>query len=71
MRRMPHTIAERIIVRIGKIAKGETEGMDIKAMQGTSAYRLRVGRYRVIYKLVNGQFTVLVLRVGPRGDVYK
>lgn len=34
-------------------------------------YRLRVGKYRVIYKINNGSVTVLIIRVNVRGSVYK
>lgn len=43
---------------------------DIKAMQGNrSDYRLRVGKYRVIFH-IDGQ-RVCVDKVGSRGDIYK
>ena len=34
-------------------------------------YRLRVGKYRVIYKVNNETITVLIIRVDVRGNVYK
>lgn len=33
-------------------------------------YRLRVGDYRVIYKIEEQRVTVVVVRVAPRGCVY-
>jgi mRNA interferase RelE/StbE len=33
-------------------------------------YRLRVGDWRVIYELRDGQMLVLVLKIGSRGSVY-
>ena len=33
--------------------------------------RIRVGLYRVIYALRRSEFTILVLRIGHRRDVYR
>lgn len=34
-------------------------------------YRLRIGKYRVIYKIQNDIVTIFIIRVNVRGDVYK
>ena len=46
---------------------------DIKQMQGISAetYRLRLGKYRAIYRLYNDVLVIFVLDIGSRGDIYK
>jgi len=43
------------------------------AMRGKGAglHRLRVGEYRVVYRLRREKVTVLVIRIGHRGDVYR
>lgn len=48
--------------------------IDVKKIRGSRAeyYRIRLGRYRVIYTLINGKVIVVVtLLAGARGDVYK
>lgn len=44
---------------------------DIKAMQGQPAgtYRLRVGKYRIVYEIISD--TLRILNIGSRGDIYK
>ncbi len=44
---------------------------DIKAMQGQppGTFRLRVGKYRIIYEVVSG--ALHILNIGSRGDIYK
>ena len=44
---------------------------DIKAMQGqpVGTYRLRVGKYRIVYEIVSD--TLRILNIGSRGDIYK
>ena len=37
---------------------------DIKALQGRSGFRLRIGRYRVIFD--EDRITILVIQVGKR-----
>lgn len=46
--------------------------LDIKSMQGyENIYRLRVGQYRFIYQIKQGELIIFVFKVGNRGDVYK
>ena len=46
---------------------------DIKQMQGVNAetYRLRIGKYRAIYRLYNDILVIFILDIGSRGDIYK
>lgn len=48
---------------------------DIKQMQGSKdeRYRLRVGKYRIIYKYgLENQLEILhIIDIGSRGDIYK
>jgi mRNA interferase RelE/StbE len=34
-------------------------------------YSLRVGQYRIVYKIYKTQLTILIIRIGPRQGVYK
>lgn len=34
-------------------------------------YRLRVGKYRVVYKICDETITVLIIRINTRSEVYK
>lgn len=66
------------VTRIREAIKGLTynppEG-DIKIMQGFSdnRQRLRVGKYRVIYKYgVDNEIEIVyIIDIGSRGDIYK
>ena len=58
----------------GRIFKGIMElpdKGDIKPLDGkhTGQYRLRIGDWRIIYKVENN--IVLVGHISPRGDAYK
>jgi mRNA interferase RelE/StbE len=45
-------------------------GLDVKKLRGREGYRLRVGDYRVIYRLDSEQLIVEVLDVGHRREIY-
>lgn len=48
------------------------EGSDITRLKANEElYRLRVGDYRIVYTVDNGQLIVYVIDAGNRGDIYK
>jgi mRNA-degrading endonuclease RelE of RelBE toxin-antitoxin system len=59
-----------VLAEIAGFAQGETS-VDVRRLQGHDPprWRLRVGRYRVIYALEPGQ--VIVERVLDRRDAYR
>ncbi len=65
---------ELILSAVEKLTHKPAEG-DIKPMSGykDGRYRLRVGKYRVIYKYLNEyDIEILcVMDIGSRGDIYK
>ena len=44
---------------------------NIKKLEGLEGYRLRIGNYRVIYKIENQEFKILIIDIDVRGEVYK
>ncbi len=34
-------------------------------------YRLRIGKYRAIFRIIDDKLVVFVLNIGSRGDIYK
>ncbi|POM26184.1 Plasmid stabilization system protein [Actinomadura rubteroloni] len=76
MLKVPRPDALRILHRLAELQKamdaGDTASFDIKALRGHSArWRLRIGDYRVVYTVEDGQLIVWVLAVGDRRDVYR
>lgn len=63
-----------ILDAIQKLTLKPAEG-DIKKMSGykDGRYRLRVGKYRVIYKYVTDTEIeiLMIMDIGSRGDIYK
>lgn len=68
--RLPKDEKERVLRAISRLPD---EG-DIKHLQGKKGRgldRLRVGEYRIIYRVDNGRLIVLVVDAGNRGEIYK
>lgn len=42
-----------------------------KKLKGEDAYRIRVGKYRVIYEIDDGRILITVVSVGHRKNIYK
>jgi mRNA interferase RelE/StbE len=65
---------QRIIKeKIDKLAQNpDTLKNNIKALKGEHGgkYRLRVGDYRIIYRLQNEIITITIIRIGHRKEVY-
>lgn len=70
--RMPRNVAERIRAKIVELAADPAAARNVKKLQAREGYRLRVGDWRVIYKLdeETGMLVVIVIDIGPRGGIY-
>jgi len=42
-----------------------------KTLSGRSAWRIRVGPYRVIYEIHDDRLVVLVIAIGDRKEIYR
>ncbi|WP_216892426.1 type II toxin-antitoxin system RelE family toxin [Nocardia alni] len=73
LRDIPLTDARRILLALTTLGDDPyIEGPDIRKLAGHDAlYRLRVGRYRIVYTIDNGALVILVVKVGWRRDVYR
>lgn len=61
--------AARILEKIDAYAADPASaGKNVKALPGSTALRLRVGDYRVIFEETAAE--IIITRIGPRGSVY-
>ena len=67
LRRMPANFRDRFMDAFEAIAAGR--GADLDAKRLLPEWRLRIGGFRAIYQIEND--VLLVMLIGPRGDVYK
>ena len=67
IKRLDKVDKERILRAIAKLPDGDT-----KALQGHKGYYcLRVGSYRIIYTIHNGEYIICIVDAGNRGEIYK
>jgi mRNA interferase RelE/StbE len=70
--KLPRKVAKTIRQKLEAVAANPyAENPNAKKLQGREGYRLRVGDWRVLYEIQNDQLVILVLKVAPRGEVYR
>ena len=62
---------QQIVTRIRSLAHDPRPFGSEKLSGREDLYRLRVGRYRVLYSVGDAELAVLIVRVGHRKDVYR
>jgi mRNA interferase RelE/StbE len=64
-------IRSRIVRRIEALAD-EPRPADVKVLKaGDGDLRIRVGDYRIVYRVDGKKLIILVIRIGHRSDVYR
>lgn len=67
LKKLPRPDETRVLKAIAKLP----DEVDRKQMKGHPGFfRLRVGDYRIIYTVDNGQLIVRVVDAGNRGQIY-
>ena len=59
----------RMIERIRGLAE-DPRPVGCKKLSKQEKYRVRQGRYRILYQIEDGELLVIVVKVGHRKDVY-
>ena len=70
LRRMPRNTAELIRLKVREVAADPVGARNVKKLKGRDGYRLRIGDWRVIFTIDNGELVLIVIEIGPRGDIY-
>ena len=69
---LPLKIKSVIVDRLHQLATNpDSPSLDIDALKGREGFRLRVGQYRVIYTRQDDRLTIEIVKIRPRGDIYK
>ena len=73
LRKLDKATARRIVQSIELLSTDPFNHPQTKQMKGYEGgiYRLRIGNFRVIYEIIDDRLLIIVVRIGPRGDVYK
>jgi mRNA interferase RelE/StbE len=72
LRKMPRNTAQLIREKLDKLAQDPfVRNPNVMRLQGRPGHRLRVGDWRVIYEVEDDRLIIFVLRIAPRGGVYR
>lgn len=69
--KLPRHIQTRIASAIDALAQTPRPPGTRKLQGADDLWRVRVGSYRIIYQLKDGELLVLVLKIGHRKQVYR
>jgi len=70
--RLPLKIKSAIVDNLHELAANPDDpSLDIDVLKGKRGYRLRVGQYRVLYIREDDCLMIEIVKIRPRGDVYK
>lgn len=70
LRKIPRDVALRILARLTEL-EGDPLGLGTTALVSQpERRRLRVGNYRIVYAIDNGELVVWVVHIGHRSTVY-
>ncbi len=70
LKKLNKSIQERILNSLERI-KIRPFSFDVKKLQGTSYYRLRIGDYRIILDIRQDKLIIIVIEIGHRKNIYK
>ena len=67
---VPKRDLKKILKRIEQLSENPRSS-GCEKLTGKDRYRLRQGRYRIIYSIQDDELTVWLVKVGHRKDVYR
>ena len=67
---IPKKDLKRILKRIEALAE-TPRPLGCEKLTGQERYRLRQGRYRIVYSIQDDELTVWIVTVGHRKDIYR
>ena len=69
--RLPKDVRKRIFARIDALAENPRPHGVEKLTAPVDLYRIRIGSYRVIFTIQDDVLLVVIVKIAPRGDVYR
>lgn len=67
---IPKKDLQKILLRIEALAR-DPRPQGYEKLTGQERYRIRQGRYRIVYSIQDKTLTVWVVKVGHRKEVYR
>ena len=70
LRKIPKKDLRNILKRIKSLSE-DPRPFGCEKLTGQDRYRLRQGKYRIVYSIQHCELTVWIVKVGQRKDVYR
>ncbi len=67
---LPKTEVKKILEAIMQLQE-DPFGPNCKKLSGDDKYRKRVGRYRILYQIINDELVIFIVKGAHRKNVYK
>jgi mRNA interferase RelE/StbE len=71
LKRLDRSVIPRIVAAVDDLAQNPFPQGCRKLRGGGESYRIRVGDYRVVYKVAERRLVIEIVRVRHRKDVYR
>lgn len=70
--KMPRNVRALVEAKIEELARDPfAPNNNASKLVGRAEFRLRVQDWRVIYRVLDDRLVLLVIKIGPRGEVYE
>ena len=70
LRKLPKDVIQRVVQHVEALGSNPVPPGTRKMATVQGAFRLRVGDYRIVYRLFEKELVIEVIRVGHRRDIY-
>ncbi|RJP15960.1 MAG: type II toxin-antitoxin system RelE/ParE family toxin [Candidatus Abyssobacteria bacterium SURF_5] len=70
LKALPKKDLKKILDRIRQLAE-DPRPSGCEKLTGLERYRLRQGKYRILYSIQDDELTVWVVKIGHRKDIYR
>lgn len=67
---LPYLISKRVFDKINRLVENPLL-FDVKKVVGIDQYRLRIGDYRVLFKIDVKESRIVISKIGHRKNIYK
>jgi mRNA interferase RelE/StbE len=71
IRKLPREDQVRVLRAIRPLATEPTPPGSRKVRGYEDVFRIRVGRYRILYRVQGRRLLIIVLKIGPRREIYR
>lgn len=71
LKKLPKNLLARIWKKINDLRNDRYPPGSVKLEGYDNLFRVRVGDWRIIYAIEEDRLVIVILEIGPRGEIYK